>query len=198
MHVEKQRIAVRISMSGHDPLGGFLSLGPHSAGHTAYESLLELLNSAQRVIPFIQEDGQVILLTRANLAWVMAVERAERSLVVPADYVVVREETVELSFVNGTTIDGQIQIEETATGSRASDCLNAPTDFYPVKTRLGILLVNKARVCETRLSRVPKVENAEAENAREVVVEIDDADAGAVPPIARGSSPRPGIGPRKA
>jgi hypothetical protein len=107
------------------------------------------------VIPFIgTEDGSVILLTRLNVEWVMAGERTEMNLILPADYVISRQEPVELEFMNGTTIDGVIQMEVTPEGIRASDFLNGPADFYPVLTRMGTLLVNKARVRSTRLSTI--------------------------------------------
>ena len=132
-------------------MDGFFCVGPAWAAEP--QTILELLNSTLRVIPFIvAADGSVILLTRLNLDWAMAGEQVESDLILPADYLVSRSEPVELEFVNGTTIDGVMQMEVTEERSRASDFLNGPAEFYPVLTRIGTLLVNKSRVRETRLS----------------------------------------------
>lgn len=154
MYVHKKRVPVRIAQSGHDPLDGFFALTPRDELGPG-ETILGLLNSSQRVIPFIVEgDGSIILLTRINLDWVIAGERADGSLVLPPDYRITREEPVELHFMNGSAIDGMMQIEGAPTHCRASDFLNADPDFYPVITRLGTLLVNKNRVRETRLATI--------------------------------------------
>jgi hypothetical protein len=155
VYVEKRRVAVRVSQSGHDPVDGYFCLAIGSEFTEEPQTVLELLNSPLRVIPFIlEEDGSVILLTRQNLDWVVAGEQVEPELMFSTDSVHVREEPVELQFMTGTTIDGLMQIGTTDGSSRASDFLNAAPDFYPVITRLGTLLVNKTRVRETRLSTI--------------------------------------------
>lgn len=155
MYIVKERIAVRVSQSGHDPLDGFFALASSSADGVGPRTILELLNSSRRVVPFIVAgDGNVILLTRLNLDWVMAGDRVPVGLVLPFDVEIVREEPVALHFMNGTTIDGLLQISPTSEGDRASDFLNSDSDFYPVRTHLGMLLVNKCRVRDTQLSTV--------------------------------------------
>jgi hypothetical protein len=132
---------------------GFFCLAFGSTSPDEPQTVLELVNSSLRVIPFIvEEDGSVILLTRQNLDWVMAGERVEPEYVIPSESLAAREEPVVLDFMNGTTMDGLIQLAQRE--GRASDFLNAPADFYPVRTRLGMLLVNKSRVRETRLSTI--------------------------------------------
>jgi hypothetical protein len=69
----------------------------------------------------------------------------------PPDYVVDFEEFVHVQFLAGRTIEGQLQVEKVDESTRASDYLNGPGDFFPVVTRLGILLANKSRVRETVL-----------------------------------------------
>jgi hypothetical protein len=153
LYIEKRRVEVRISQIGHDPTDGFLCLALASNTRGEPRTLLELLNSDLRVIPFLlEEDGAVILLTRLNLDWIVVGERVQPELIFPAHTLTSREEPVALHFLNGTTIDGLIQIDQPLAGGRISDFLNSPADFYPVRTRLGTLLVNKSRVKETRLS----------------------------------------------
>jgi hypothetical protein len=153
MFIEKVRIAVRISQIGHDPADGFVCLAVDRTILTEPHTVLELLNAAVRVIPFIRgEDGAVIFLTRLNLDWVMPAERVKADLILPPSSIPCREEPVVLQFLNGATIDGWIQTGQPMGRGRTSDFLNGREDFYPVRTRLGMLLVNKSRVAETRLS----------------------------------------------
>lgn len=151
MYVTKTRVAVRISQSGHDPLDGYFALAPEPDAYRI-QTVLELLNAPKRVIPFIVEgDGGILLLTRLNVDWVMVDGEVDIALVLPESHQVLREEPVELHFMNGTTIDGLMQVEGHRSDWRASDFLNAEPDFYAMTTRLGILLVNKTRVREARL-----------------------------------------------
>lgn len=155
MFVEKRRVAVRVSQISQDPLDGHMCLAGSIGGSGGAETLLGLLNSPLRVIPFIVEgDGNVILLTRLNVEWVMAGDRVEPEMIYPSGYSVGREEPVEIQFLNGASIDGLIQMEVTEHRSRTSDFLNGDDDFYPVLTRVGTLLVNKSRVRETRLATI--------------------------------------------
>jgi hypothetical protein len=155
MFVKKHGVAVRISQFGHDPLDGMFCVAPAPDPKNEGRTVLELLNSDRRVIPFIVSgDGSVILLTRVNLDWVMAQDHDGSGLILPDDYIIGREEPVEIEFMNGTTIDGILQMALDDEDTRASDFLNGPADFYPVLTRMGTLLVNKARVRSTRLSTI--------------------------------------------
>lgn len=155
MHIAKQRVAVRVATIGHDPVDGYVCLAPERGDPGQPGTILELLNSSHRVIPFILEgDGAIVLLTRTNFDWVIAGDRVERRFILPDEYLVARQEPVEIQFMNGTTIDGLIQIDGARGDLRASDFLNGSDDFYPVLTRLGTLLVNKERVKETRLATI--------------------------------------------
>ncbi|MGH2399150.1 MAG: hypothetical protein ACRDF6_04840 [bacterium] len=133
-------------------MDGSLSLDPRTGREEGPETVLELLNSPLRVIPFIlAADQSVLLLTRLNIDWVVAGPSVPASLIRPPAGDPGREEPVQVWFVDGRSMDGMLQLERSGHQSRASDLLNGRADFYPMTTRLGTLLVNKSRVRETRL-----------------------------------------------
>lgn len=154
-YIEKLRVAVRIAQFGHDPIDGRFCLTRSAAGpSTSAETVLDLLNSSLRVLPFLVEfENSVRLLTRLNLEWAMAGENVPEEMVLSREERG-REEPVEIEFLNGNAIRGTVRIPLSA-GFRASDFLNTAPDFYALHTRLGILLVNKLRVRETRLGVEP-------------------------------------------
>ena len=114
--------------------------------------MLDLLNAGKGVVPFLFESGSdAALLTVRYIDWVLAGPGVDPATVCPPTYIVAREERVELCFADGRRMDGTIQMEVTDDFTRVSDFINAPERFYPIRTRLGLMLVNKDRVSGTRL-----------------------------------------------
>ena len=142
--------------------------------HGGPETLLELLNAPQRVVPFeLPEFDTVLLLTRLNIDWVLAGNAVDPELVRPANYVITREESVHVTFNDGRSIDGMIQMALPGVMNRASDFLNEGDDFFPLGTRLGTVIVNKARVRDTRVLAVsPRPEPVRAAPCLERVAAI--------------------------
>lgn len=151
-YIGKLRVPVRIQMPGADALFGFLSLAARSAIYEGPETLYELLNSPQRVLPFIlANDNTVILVTRQYLDWVEAGEDADPELVSPRPYMVTREETVAVEWLDGTLFQGRLPMELPDDINRASDYMNSDDDFFPLVMATGIMLVNKLRVRAVRI-----------------------------------------------
>ena len=70
--VQKLRAHVRLSQPGDTPLDGYFCLLPEMDGQPRPETILELLNSTRRVIPFFRvADDNVVLFTRLNIDWVV-------------------------------------------------------------------------------------------------------------------------------
>lgn len=150
--IEKRHTPVRACVQGGEPVDGFMCLAPRAEFHDGAESMLELLNSGKRVLPFLPEDGgDVLLLTLHNIAWVLAGPGVDPAAVIPPTYIVTREERVELCFADGRVMDGVIQMEVTEDFSRVSDFLNGEPRFYPFMARVGLMLVNKRAVSRVRL-----------------------------------------------
>ncbi|OGF14567.1 MAG: hypothetical protein A2W00_07515 [Candidatus Eisenbacteria bacterium RBG_16_71_46] len=151
-YIEKIRVPVRIAQPGQSPVEGFLSLASQDEFHSGPETILDLVNLSLRVFPFIrEEDGAVLLVTRVNVDWVQPGPGVQREMVCPPNYLVTREERVQVLFRDGRLVDGLIQMELPEDLNRASDFLNGVEDFFVLVTDLGPLVVNKNHVLETRV-----------------------------------------------
>jgi hypothetical protein len=148
--IQKLRAPVRLSQPGEAPLDGYLCLLPDLDGRP--ETILELLNSTRRVIPFLRAvDDSVGLLTRLNIDWVVAGAQVDPEWIMPKRSPAMREQSVRLQFFDGRTMEGDVRWPSPGADIRLSDFLNDAADFYPLVTRVGILMVNKNRVRETRV-----------------------------------------------
>jgi hypothetical protein len=152
LYIDKHRVRVRITASGLDPIDGFVSLAEQSGLHQGPETILEVLNSDLCVIPVIRaSDECVLLLSRANLQTVSAGLDVEPHWVRPGNYLVTREEQVEVMFADGGRLEGLLQMELPEHLNRASDFLNSEGAFFPLVTSTGIVLVHKAKLSGTRV-----------------------------------------------
>src|SRR5688572_2298611 len=153
-YVHKHRAPVRVCLPGQDPIDGLFSLSPQSALHDGPETILELLNSPVRVIPFIvPAESSVLLLTRLNIDWAVAGHGIDPALVCPKTFAITREESVHVTFNDSRSIDGLLQMEMPQGMNRASDFLNSADEFFPIRTRVGIVIVNKARVRDVQVTQ---------------------------------------------
>src|SRR5512143_3595831 len=80
-YIEKTRVQVHISEPGREPMKGVLSLSPRAALHSGHETVLDLLNAPQRVIPAARLQGGTVLFTRLQIAWVLAANDVSHDLV---------------------------------------------------------------------------------------------------------------------
>lgn len=150
-YVQKLRASVRVLLAGDEPVDGVLCLAPYSRSHDGPQTLLELLNSGDRMIPLEGlDDAAVHLLTRAEIVWAGphagVAARLQRPQVTSQS-----EERVRIRMSDGTTIEGLLQLERIGELNRASDFLNLGADFFAVETDEGLLFVNKLRVRDVRL-----------------------------------------------
>lgn len=151
-YVGKLRVPVRIQLANADAVDGFLSVAPRSAIYEGSETLFELLNAPQRVLPFIvASDESVMLITRQHLDWVEAGEEVDPELVCPRPYMVTREEIVAVEWLDGTRLQGKLPMELPDDINRASDYMNNPDDFFPLVMTAGTMLVNKLRLRAVRI-----------------------------------------------
>ena len=151
-YVHKIRAAAWMSEQGEEALEGYFSLSPQAQFHHGPETLLERLNSPDRVIPFThREDDGVLLLNRIEIEWVLPDTNMPPELICPQTYQVTREERVRLRLKSGETMVGLLRMELPEWFNRASDFLNSPEHFFPLITERGVVLVNKLCVLSTRL-----------------------------------------------
>jgi hypothetical protein len=150
--VQKRRAMVRLAQYGVEPMLGFVMLSPQAEFHAGPETVLERLNTRDRVIPFEPaEDGPTLLLSRLEIEWVLPAPSVPADLVRPPTFHVTREERAEVRFTHGGSLTGLLQMELPEMYNRASDFLNGPDDFFPLTTEDGVYLVNKLRVRDTAL-----------------------------------------------
>ena len=151
-YIEKLRVTVRVSRPGEPVVEGALSLSHHSASHGGPETLLELLDPPAGFIPFERAvDEAVLLFSRPDIQWVMAGPEVAPELVRPRTFRFTREERVRVRLRGGEELEGLLQMELPENINRASDYLNGPERFFPLTTRHGVFLVQKAAVREIRL-----------------------------------------------
>jgi hypothetical protein len=151
-YIPKLRVAVRIAQPHHEPTSGFLSLAPRAEFHDGPETLLERLNTRDRMIPFTrQADNAVVLISRLELEWVAVAPGVSEDWICPPTFAVTREERVLVRFRSGEQVDGLLRMELPEMVNRASDFLNGPEDFFALVTADGVRLVNKHAVLDTRV-----------------------------------------------
>jgi hypothetical protein len=157
-YVEKIRVLARVVIPREQPLDGMFSLGPQSQHHEGPETLLERLNSSDRVLPFQRDrDGAILLIQRRDIECVEPGRGVDATLVRPPTWRVTREERVQLRFSSGKEVSGALQMELPEDFNRASDFLNGPEDFFALVTPQGVLLVNKNCLSTVRvLERSPR------------------------------------------
>ena len=151
-YIEKHRASVRLSLPHQDPIAGELALHPNSQLRDGPQTLLELLNSSRRLLPFVLQNGDTLLVTRLNIHFVMVGPVVPQELIAPPSFVVDREEQVHVTFADGYNLAGKIQIELPGHLNRTSDFLNGPDDFFVLRTRAGVVLVNKLCMRDMRVT----------------------------------------------
>jgi hypothetical protein len=153
LYVRKIRVAARVSQPNLTPRDGWFLLLPHLEAGDRHETLLDLLNSSRTVIPFIlAEGGEVLLLTRANLDWVVVQKGVDSQLVYPPGRRVTSEQRVDLRLIDESRVHAVVQWNSPNGETRLSDFLNREETFIAAKTDFGTLLINKLRVRETRVA----------------------------------------------
>jgi hypothetical protein len=153
-HVEKVRVPVRLSQANRDPRDGWLLLFPQVEAGGRTESLVELLNSRRKVIPFLPSDEEsVLLLPRLNIDWVVVGTGAESSFIFPAGREPTREQRAEMLFVDQRRLEVTLQWRAVDDHFRLSDFLNSSDDFVTARAGFGTLIVNMNRIREIRITQ---------------------------------------------
>jgi hypothetical protein len=151
-YVQKLRASVRVLLVGDPPIDGVLCLAPYARFHDGPQTLLELLNSGDRMVPLEGgEEGTVRLITRSEIVWVAPHSGVEARLQRHTSFQVTNEEQVRIRLVDGTSLDGLLQLELPSEFNRASDFLNMTDDFFALESVDGLRFINKLRVREVRL-----------------------------------------------
>lgn len=151
-YVTKIRVPVRIARAHETPLDGVICLSPSAAVRPGPETILERLNSSDRVIPVepLAGDG-MRLVARLDIEWVAPNPGVDYRMIGPATFRVTHQERVIVRLRSGDSLEGVIQMELPEGYNRVSDFVNGEDDFFPLATALGVHLVNKHAVREIAL-----------------------------------------------
>ena len=159
-YVQKIRVPVRLARFGASPVAGVISLAPRAEVHDGPETLLECLNAATRVVPFIPDDeGAVLLVTRDQIEWIEPDPSVELRFVRPDPYMATREEAARVRMMGGETLEGLLSMEMPNEFNRASDYLNSEEVFFPFRMMEGTRLLNKRCVVDVLIrseARLPR------------------------------------------
>lgn len=149
-YVEKQRVGVDIATTSGATLSGWMAVSPVAAFHDGPETLLDRLNSGDRVFPLEGAEG-VLLVNPLDVERVRPDDDTAPELIRPESYGPAREERIRVIFRSGAELEGIVRFELPVGLNRVSDYLNGPEDFYPLDTPEGVWIVHKRLVCSTRL-----------------------------------------------
>jgi len=151
-YVDKNLLPVRVVLPGGEQIDGLVALAPSAPLRDGPETLLDLLNSSQRVIPVIRNaDGAVLLVSRLAIEWVEVEHDVDRTLVRPQPRLDSREERVQVRQVDGRLCEGLVAMELPEHNNRVSDFLNLSEDFFMLEVRSGTMVFNKARIAGVRV-----------------------------------------------
>jgi len=151
-YVDKNLLPVRVVLPAAELIEGVVALSPTSPFRPGPETLLDMLNSGQRVLPVIRNaDGAVVLVSRLAIEWIEVDHGVDLDLVRPQPYLVTREERVQVRQLDGRLCEGLVTMELPEHMNRVSDFLNLPEDFFRLETRTGTMVFNKTRIAGVRL-----------------------------------------------
>ena len=129
---------VVIAMSEASPFRCQIFLSPYSHRHDGHETVEEYLNGARSFFP-TNQDGIAKLINRDQLRWL----KAPRSQEEEHSYDVT-EAHVIMELIDGTRIEGAIEINRPAGQARISDILNSHHEqFLCLRTDDDSCFVNK-------------------------------------------------------
>jgi len=151
-YVDKLLVPAYATFPGPERVEGAFTVSARSPLRPGPESLLELLNSPQRMLPFIRSaDDVVLLVARLSIDWVEVDPEVPGAHVRPATFLVTREEHVQVRLTDGRLVEGVVSMELPDHLNRISDYLNLDEDFFALTGPSGTVLINKARVQGVRL-----------------------------------------------
>lgn len=150
-YVEKIRVLVRLARTGSPIIEGHMSLLPRTELRDSPETLLECLGSSARVMPLVLGNGDVLLVARAQIAWVEAAAGVDPKFVAPAAWMPTRREQVRVGMAGGEEFEGVVSMEMPHEFNRVSDWLNNDDAFFAIELPTGTRLVGKAHVADVRV-----------------------------------------------
>jgi hypothetical protein len=145
LRVPKQRVEVEILLPGGESRRVAVFLAEFASHHRGGERLSDLLNGPGSFFPAVDVDAdQVSFINRAAIAVARVAPAVEPDT--SAELTLPTEHEVEITLVDGRTVEGVISFVQPPERSRLMDYLNEAPPFFRVLEEKRVSLVNKAHV----------------------------------------------------
>ncbi len=149
LSVPRTTVPAQIELAHGERHSGVLFLIPRAPQHSGGETPLEMLNRTEEVFPFRTDEGQILLIAKAQTLCVVVAQTDD--VEDPDRLSTARAEGVEVALTNGAKFAGSVQIEMPETRARLLDFLNAaPSPFFAVASENETHYVNRNQVVFVR------------------------------------------------
>ena len=143
LRVPKRRTQVEIVLPGGLVKQCVIFLGEFAPGHSGAERLSDLLNGDTDFIPAVEMDTDAVtFLNRVGIA----LARVSPDVEPVEDHTIPTEHEVEITLVDGKTVNGLVTYMMPPDRSRLTDFLNDSPPFFRLVEKDRIALVNKRHV----------------------------------------------------
>jgi hypothetical protein len=137
LKIETIRKKAEVFFSDGSRLYGDFFASPNSLIHTGHERISELLNSERAYLPFILQDGNVVLLQKGAITRVVLDEN-EMNRELPY----LKENAAHVELLTGEILEGKVYLDLPETHFRLSDFLNVNRGFFYLHVNNRVTLVN--------------------------------------------------------
>jgi hypothetical protein len=146
VRVEKERVAVSITMVGGDSLAGNL-FAPQVYPPGGVEDPLRLLNESEPFFPLGLPTGEVLLISKARVVEI-ALEGPLGGEELPGS---APTALIQITLAGGLTHVGSVRLEVRAPRPRVLDYMNYCTEpFMALRTDEGVRLINRKMIERVR------------------------------------------------
>ena len=136
--IEKVRVPVRLGLPHLPPREGWLALRSDTEQGRP-ETVLELLNHRVSVLPFIEPDESVVLLTRRNIDWVVTAPAVEEHFIAPSHRSITRKQRVALSLHGSREDRGDVEPRDPSDYSQPEHALQQAEEERRIQQALNRL-----------------------------------------------------------
>lgn len=145
LRVPKNPCPVIVALPGGEARPVSLFLAEFAGHQPRRERITDLLNGPRHFLPVFDEKvGAITLLNRSTIAWIRVPPELDPDPT--CTHTLPDEHPVELTFSDGTTMQGNMCFLRPNGRSRLTDFLNEPIPFFRLLDSEGMVLVNRRHV----------------------------------------------------
>ena len=140
--VEKQKVAVTLSLVDGQMREGTMFLSPFSSYHSGPQTLIDLMSEEEQFAPFVGSDGSFRLINKTQISHIKYQKIPDDSLVLGTPL------EVTVTFTNSRQLSGTVVLEVPEGKSRLLDFMNNNRDFFGLTSTEGDYIVNPNIIIE--------------------------------------------------